>query len=84
LGVVDPALTEQYGVKAGTKLIRYDFVLVSDQEAKQLREHNATQAMQKLGRRMKLWNGLPVCLTPDRRSNVLELIYCIEQVPDVD
>jgi hypothetical protein len=69
LGVVDAASAEQYGVKPDSKMIRYDFVLVPDQEAKQLREVNATQAMQKLGRRMKLWNGLPVCrLTPDRRK----------------
>ena len=69
LGVVDAASAEQYGVQAGAKMISYDFVLVPDQEARQLREDNATQAMQKLGRRMKLWNGLPVCcLTPDRQE----------------
>lgn len=38
----------------------YDFVLVSGEEARQLREKNAMEAMEKLGKRMKLLDGLPV------------------------
>lgn len=51
---------KQYGVKAGTRLITYDFVLVTDEESKQLRKENALEAMKSQGRKMKLWNGLPV------------------------
>lgn len=50
----------KYGVKEGGKLISYNFVLVSEEESRQLREKNAMEAMKKLGRSMKLWNGLPV------------------------
>lgn len=60
LGVVDAKLAEQYDVKEGTKLISYDFVLVSDEESRKLREKNAMDAMKGLGRNMKLWKGLPV------------------------
>lgn len=51
---------KEYGVKEGDKLITYDFVLVSDDESRKLREEKAMEAMQKLGRRMKLYQGLPV------------------------
>jgi hypothetical protein len=68
LDIVDAASAQKYEVREGTKMVSYDFVLVSDQEAKALREHNAMQAMRKLGRSMKLWHGLPVCcLSPDLR-----------------
>ena len=51
---------KEYGVKEGDKLITYDFVLVSDDKSRKLREEKAMEAMQKLGRRMKLYQGLPV------------------------
>jgi hypothetical protein len=47
-------------VKEGSKLITYDFVLVTEEESRKLREENAMKAMEKLGRHMKLYNGLPV------------------------
>lgn len=50
----------RYGVKEGGKLITYDFVLVSEEESRKLREKNAMEAMEKLGRHMKLYKGLPV------------------------
>lgn len=60
LRTVNAEQAKQYGVKEGDKLITYDFVLVSDSEATKLREENAMKAMEALGRRMKLYNGLPV------------------------
>ncbi|CAK4030517.1 cathecol 1,2-dioxygenase [Lecanosticta acicola] len=60
LGTVSPEQATQYGVAEGTKLLSYDFVLVTEEESRQLREKNAMDAMKKLGRNMKLWNGLPV------------------------
>ncbi|KAL9092595.1 MAG: hypothetical protein Q9165_004399 [Trypethelium subeluteriae] len=51
---------QKYGVPEGTKLITYDFVLVSEEESRKLREQNAMQAMEAQGRRMKLYKGLPV------------------------
>ena len=60
LGTVTADQASKYDVKEGSKLIAYDFVLVTDDESKQLREKNAMQAMERLGRHMKLYNGLPV------------------------
>lgn len=60
LGTVDAEQAKMYDIKEGSKLMTYDFVLVSDEESKKLREENAMKAMEALGRRMKLYNGLPV------------------------
>lgn len=60
LGTVNKDQADKYGVKEGSKLMTYDFVLVSEEESRNLRQKNAMQAMEKLGRRMKLYNGLPV------------------------
>ena len=47
-------------MKEGDKLITYDFVLVSEEESRKLREENAMKATKELGLRMKLYKGLPV------------------------
>lgn len=60
LGTVNAEQATKYGVKEGGKLLTYDFVLVADKDAQNLREKNAMEAMEAQGRRMKLWNGLPV------------------------
>jgi hypothetical protein len=60
LGSVSSDQASRYGVKEGGKLITYDFVLVSEEESRKLREKNAMEAMEKLGRHMKLYKGLPV------------------------
>lgn len=60
LGTVTPEQAKTYGVREGCRLIGYNFVLVSEEESRKLREGNAMQAMEKLGKKMKLWNGLPV------------------------
>lgn len=60
LETVDAEQAARYGVKEGGKLITYDFVLISEEESKGLREKNAMNSMKALGRRMKLYNGLPV------------------------
>ena len=51
---------KQYEVKPGSKLITYDFVLVTDEESRKLREKNAMDAMKELGIKAKLLDGLPV------------------------
>lgn len=60
LGTVTPEQAKTHGVPEGGKLLTYDFVLVSDEESRALRESEAMAAMEKLGRRMKLYEGLPV------------------------
>ncbi|KAL3461827.1 Intradiol ring-cleavage dioxygenase [Aspergillus heterothallicus] len=61
LGTVeDEEMAAKYGVKVGTKLLTYDFVLLSDQEARELRKKNAIEAMQKQGRKVVFHNDLPI------------------------
>jgi len=60
LGTVSKNQASQYGVEEGSKLMTYDFVLVTDTEAKELRESKAMEAMRSQGRKMKLYNGLPI------------------------
>jgi protocatechuate 3,4-dioxygenase beta subunit len=60
LSSVDADMAKKYNVKEGTKLMSYDFVLVSEEESRKLREKNAMEAMEHLGLHMKLYNGLPI------------------------
>ena len=60
LDTVNAEQAKKYDTKEGAKLIKYDFVLVTDEEAYRLREEEAMKAMEALGRRMKLYHGLPV------------------------
>ncbi|RDW80118.1 intradiol ring-cleavage dioxygenase-1 [Coleophoma cylindrospora] len=60
LGKVNAEQAKKYGVKEGSALIEYDFVLVTDQEAQELREKKAMEAMKAQGRKMKMWKGLPI------------------------
>jgi hypothetical protein len=41
-------------------LITWDFVLVSDKEADELRDRKSMEALEKLGRHVKIVDGLPV------------------------
>lgn len=60
--VKDQEMAERYGVKIGTKLLEWEFVLVSREEVDALRDKLAREAMEKLslGRKMKVIDGLPV------------------------
>lgn len=60
LGKVDKATADKYGVKEGSALMTYDFVLVSEKESAELRAQNSRKALEKLGRRVKIIQGLPV------------------------
>ena len=60
LGTVSSEQAQKHGVKEGSKLIGYNFVLVTEEQSRELREQNAMKAMKAQGRTMKLWNGLPV------------------------
>ena len=60
LGEVDDEIAENYGVNKGTALLKYDFVLATDEEAGAMREKKAIEAMKKQNRNMKMLNGLPI------------------------
>ncbi|KFY97661.1 hypothetical protein V500_01968 [Pseudogymnoascus sp. VKM F-4518 (FW-2643)] len=57
---VDSKLAKRYDVVEGSLLLTYDFVLVTSEESEKLRDGNALLAMQKLGRKVKLLDHLPV------------------------
>ncbi|KAE8342079.1 hypothetical protein BDV24DRAFT_46816 [Aspergillus arachidicola] len=60
LGKAGPEYAKKYGVSEDHALLTYDFVLVSDAETSALRERNSKVALDKLGRKVKIVNGLPV------------------------
>lgn len=53
-------MAKQYGVDAGTALLTHDFVLVNEKEASDVRNKQSIEALQKLGRKVTILNGLPV------------------------
>ncbi|OAA75121.1 Intradiol ring-cleavage dioxygenase, core [Akanthomyces lecanii RCEF 1005] len=57
---IDEATASQYGVDAGGKVLRQDFVLASEKDTAELRDKNATEALKNLGLNMKLVDHLPV------------------------
>lgn len=56
----DEETAKRYHVEPGTLTLKYDFVLVSEKEARDLRDERSRKAFKALGRRMKLLDGLPV------------------------
>ncbi|KAF2687419.1 aromatic compound dioxygenase [Lentithecium fluviatile CBS 122367] len=63
LSTVNAEQAKKYDIKEGSKLLTYDFVLVTDEETKKLRDNEALKAMKALGRdNMTIINGL---LVPD-------------------
>jgi hypothetical protein len=57
---VDKETTQEYGVKEGSSVLTHKFVLVSSQEEGELRVERSRKALQALGRKVKLSDGLPV------------------------
>ncbi|KAF2150749.1 aromatic compound dioxygenase [Myriangium duriaei CBS 260.36] len=57
---VDAEMAKKYGVKEGIAAITYDFVLVTEEETKQLRKQEALQAIKQMGRSLEGFEGLPV------------------------
>lgn len=60
IGRAGPEYARKYGVAEDHALLTYDFVLVSDTETGDLRARNSKEALDKLGRKVKIVNGLPV------------------------
>ncbi|KAH7407465.1 Intradiol ring-cleavage dioxygenase [Cadophora sp. MPI-SDFR-AT-0126] len=56
----DEATANTYGVEPGTKLLKRDFVLVSDEDTKRIRTEKSRQALDASGIKYKFWNGLPI------------------------
>ncbi|KAL5366576.1 Intradiol ring-cleavage dioxygenase [Aspergillus floccosus] len=60
IGRAGPEYAKKYNVAEDHALLTYDFVLVSDSETAELRARNSKEALDKLGRKVKIVNGLPV------------------------
>lgn len=60
IGKAGPEYARKYNVAEDHALLTYDFVLVSDAETAALREKNSKEALDRLGRKVKMVNGLPV------------------------
>ncbi|KAF3920120.1 hypothetical protein AA313_de0202276 [Arthrobotrys entomopaga] len=58
--ITDAAMAEKYGMKVGDHLLKWDFVLTTETEGKELKERLAMEALSKLGSTAKLVNGVPV------------------------
>ena len=58
--VTDESVANKYGVKVGTALMEYDFVLVTEDAAMNLRHEKASEAMKAQGKQMQFIDGLPV------------------------
>jgi hypothetical protein len=62
LSTVSAAQAKEYNVPEGTALLQHDFVLVTEETTRELRDKNALEAMGKLfpGTKCKLLDHLPV------------------------
>lgn len=60
LGKAGPKYAAKYNVSEDHALLTYDFVLVSDKETSDLRAKNSKDALDKLGQKVKIVNGLPI------------------------
>ena len=57
---IDAETAEKYGQPSNSKIIRWNFVLVLEREANDLRDANSRKAMEALSRRVKFVNNLPI------------------------
>lgn len=61
LGTVDKETAARYpGAVEGMKLLKYDFVLVSELETAALRDQKSIEALGRLGLKVKIEDGLPI------------------------
>jgi hypothetical protein len=60
LGAVDAEQSARYNIPVAAWLMTYDFILVSEVEGSALRDNNAREALDKLGRKVRIVNGLPI------------------------
>ena len=56
----DGETAKKYDVKVGSLVLRHDFVLVSENETSSLRDQRSTEALEALGKKVKIVYGLPI------------------------
>ncbi|KAH8663227.1 Intradiol ring-cleavage dioxygenase [Ilyonectria robusta] len=62
---VNEAIAAKHNVPEGTKLLTYDFVLVTEEETNVLRSERSKEALKKLGRPIQIVQGLPIGLAEE-------------------
>ena len=60
LSKADGMVAKEYDVEVGSPVLEYDFVLVTEKEADELRDERSRKALEELGRKVKIVEGLPV------------------------
>ncbi|OQE12793.1 hypothetical protein PENFLA_c062G09637 [Penicillium flavigenum] len=60
IGKASAEVARKYDVPEGHALLTYDFVLMTDDETSSLRDQKSREAMDKLGRKVKIVDGLPI------------------------
>ena len=60
LDTVTAGEAKKYDVKEGSKILKHDFVLVTEKDSADLRNEKSIQALEKLNRRCKIVDGLPI------------------------
>lgn len=58
--ISDAVLAAKYGLQTGDWILEKDFVLTTNEQNSKLRVREAEAALRRLGRRVKLVDGLPV------------------------
>ncbi|KAF3941060.1 hypothetical protein ABW19_dt0204518 [Dactylella cylindrospora] len=58
--IADQETAEKYGMNVGDHLLKWDFVLITEQESLELKNKLAKEALEKIGSTAKLENGVPV------------------------
>lgn len=58
--ITDQEMAAKYDVPVGTSLLKQDFILVSEEEAKALRDRNSIEALTQLGMKVRIVEGLPI------------------------
>jgi hypothetical protein len=61
LGTVNADEAKKYGMEEGSKILKHDFVLVTDKQSSDLRNEKSMKALEELGRKCIInADGLPV------------------------
>lgn len=56
----DAETAKEYDVKEGSIVLKHDFVLITEKESSDLRNEKSKEALEKLGKKVKIIEGLPV------------------------
>ena len=56
----DAETAKKYEVEEGSLVLKHDFVLITEEESSDVRNQKSKEALEKLGKKVKIIEGLPV------------------------